>query len=89
MVAYFWDIVLERDLVVYTTHVPSDGNLADGPSRAEFEQLVARGAVWCTSTPSAMLSCSAQWRESVDQRLGYIEDKWNTAVKAEHAVSTT
>lgn len=89
LVAYFWDIVLERDLVVYTTHVPSDGNLADGPSRAEFEQLVARGAVWCTSTPSAMLSCSAQWRESVDQRLGYIEDKWNTAVKAEHAVSTT
>ena len=68
------DVVASRDHSVFVTQVPSDGNPADGPSRAVFKDLEARGALWQTSGPPPWNPLRGSvWRKSVDERIARIE----------------
>ena len=46
LTAVFWEAVLEFGLSVYVDRVPTDTNLADGPSRGRFDELVDAGAAF-------------------------------------------
>ena len=35
----FWEIVREANVSVYLDRIPTDGNLADGPSRAVWDLI--------------------------------------------------
>ena len=38
-IAAFWEIVREANISVYLDRIPTDGNLADGPSRAAWDLI--------------------------------------------------
>eukprot|EP00971_Amphidinium_carterae_P187683 3724957-Amphidinium_carterae.1 len=44
LVSLFWLSAAELDVCWYLDRVPNDANPADGPSRNELDDLVARGA---------------------------------------------
>jgi hypothetical protein len=41
-----WHAAAELDMEVFATRVPSELNIADLPSREEYDDLIQRGAVW-------------------------------------------
>jgi hypothetical protein len=45
LVSVFWDLALELKCLVYIDRVPTDANVADGPSRFNFRDAVEAGWV--------------------------------------------
>ena len=46
LVSIFWDLILEADIGMYISRVPTDSNSSDGPSRGDLSELSRRGVSW-------------------------------------------
>ena len=67
-VSIFWDLILEADIGIYISRVPTDSNPSDGPSRGDYSELSRKGASWVQpKVPEYILDPEA-WRRRLQDR---------------------
>ena len=51
-----WMLAAEMGTAVFVDRVPTDSNIADGPSRNDNSELTKRGAKWVAPSDPTLLS---------------------------------
>ena len=68
LVSIFWDLILEADIGMYISRVPTDSNPSDRPSRGDCSELSRRGASWVQPKVPEYILDPEVWRRRLQDR---------------------